>query len=172
MITRSYLSPKTKIAKSKISGLGLFVTKHIAKNEIVSIKSGHIVDTKTLERLSKVTGNSELQIEDDFFLAPLTKKEKSATMMYLNHSCEPNIGLEGNIVFVAMRDVKAGEELTMDYAIFDVANRYEMVCNCQTKRCRKIIKGGDWKKLILQKRYKGYFSTFIQRKIDGLKSIG
>ena len=171
MIVRSYLSPKTKVTKSKISGFGLFAIKNIKKSEIVSIKSGHVVDTKTLKRLSKITGNSELQIEDGFFLAPLTKKEKENTMMYLNHSCEPNVGIKGNIVFVAMRGIKAGEELTMDYAIFDAANRYKMSCNCQTKLCRKNINGFDWKKLILQKRYHGYFSTFIQQKIDRVKII-
>lgn len=36
-------------------------------------------------------------------------------MLYTNHSCDPNIGLQGQIVFVAMRDIAAGEELTHDW---------------------------------------------------------
>ena len=40
-------------------------------------------------------------------------------MMFLNHSCEPNVGVQGQIVFVAMRDVAAGEELTLDYGTID-----------------------------------------------------
>lgn len=34
--------------------------------------------------------------------------------MFLNHACEPNVGIQGQIVFVAMRNVAAGEELTLD----------------------------------------------------------
>lgn len=35
-------------------------------------------------------------------------------MLYTNHSCEPNIAIQGQIVFVAMREIAAGEELTHD----------------------------------------------------------
>lgn len=35
--------------------------------------------------------------------------------MFLNHSCEPNVGVQGQTVFVALRDVLVGEELTLDY---------------------------------------------------------
>ena len=52
-------------------------------------------------------------------------------MMHLNHSCAPNVGLEGQIAFVAMRDVAAGEELTFDYAMTDDEESLEMVCNCR-----------------------------------------
>jgi len=40
-------------------------------------------------------------------------------MLFINHSCEPNVGFAGNVVLVAMRDIEAGEELTTDYAMFD-----------------------------------------------------
>ncbi|MEY8013773.1 SET domain-containing protein-lysine N-methyltransferase [Mycobacterium servetii] len=42
-----------------------------------------------------------------------------AVMLFINHSCEPNVGFAGNIVLVAMREVTAGEQLTTDYALFD-----------------------------------------------------
>lgn len=39
---------------------------------------------------------------------------------YLNHSKEPNMGeVAGGEDFVALRDIKAGEELTVDYATYD-----------------------------------------------------
>jgi SET domain-containing protein len=56
------------------------------------------------------------QNTDDLFLAPVTAAEFESVMMFLNHSCEPNVGVQGQIVFVAMRDIAAGEELTLDYA--------------------------------------------------------
>jgi len=40
-------------------------------------------------------------------------------MLFINHSCEPNVGFAGNTVLVAMRDISPGEELTSDYALFD-----------------------------------------------------
>lgn len=33
-------------------------------------------------------------------------------------ACEPNVGLGGNVLLVSMRDILAGEELTLDYAMF------------------------------------------------------
>src|SRR5205814_5096470 len=48
MIPLSYRSPKTEVRESKIHGRGLFATADIAKNEIVAVKGGHIIDRKTL----------------------------------------------------------------------------------------------------------------------------
>ena len=65
--------------------------------------------------------------------------------MHLNHSCEPNLRLQGQIVFVAFRDIAAGEELTVDYAMTD-DEPYEMECHCGSQTCRKLITGADWQK--------------------------
>src|SRR5438876_11349582 len=48
MTRLSYRSPKTEVRESKIHGRGLFATADIAKDEIVAVKGGHIVDRKTL----------------------------------------------------------------------------------------------------------------------------
>jgi hypothetical protein len=48
MMRVSYLSPKTEVRESKIHGRGLFATADIAKDEIVAVKGGRIVDRKTL----------------------------------------------------------------------------------------------------------------------------
>jgi hypothetical protein len=90
-------------------------------------------------------------------------------MMHLNHSCEPNLGIQGQIVYVALRDIKRGEELTFDYAM-NGDEPYEMKCRCGKKSCRGTITGFDWKNPELQKKYDGYFSWFIQRRIDGAKT--
>ena len=88
-------------------------------------------------------------------------------MMHLNHSCDPNVGVQGQIVFVALRDIEEDEELTIDYStISDEPD--EMECNCKTATCRKVITGNDWMKKELQQRYNGYFSWFIQRRLDTL----
>jgi len=71
MTPLSYLSPKTKVRESKIHGSGLFAIADIAKNEIVAVKGGHIVDRKTLrERITPRLGPVEIQIGEDLFSAP------------------------------------------------------------------------------------------------------
>ena len=85
-------------------------------------------------------------------------------MTFVNHSCNPNLGLLGNIIFVAMHKIEAGQELLLDYAMFD-NNKDQFACNCKSKNCRKIITGKDWMKKDLQKKYKNYFSSYLQEKI-------
>ena len=64
-----------------------------------------------------------------------------------------------------MRD----EELTFDYAMTD-DEPYEMRCNCGATNCRGVVAGRDWMKKEVQQKYDGYFSWFIQRRIDSQKS--
>ena len=165
MIPLSFLSPKTEVRESKIHGRGLFATADIAKNEIVAVKGGHIVDRKTLrENITPQLGPVEIQIDDDLFIAPVTGEEQEGSMLYSNHSCDPNIGMRGEITFVAMRDIRAGEELTHDWATTD-DDGYSVECKCGSSNCRKILTGKDWQRPNLQKRYAGYFSAYLARKI-------
>jgi uncharacterized protein len=161
----SYLSTKTEVRESKIHGLGLFAIADIAKNEIVAVKGGHIVDRKSLrEKITPVLGPVEIQIGDDLFIAPVTEEEREMSMLYLNHSCDPNLGVRGEITFVAMRDICAGEELTHDWATTD-DDDYSVECNCGAANCRKTLTGKDWQRQDLQKRYSGYFSAYLARKL-------
>ena len=89
--------------------------------------------------------------------------------MHLNHSCEPNLGLQGQIVFVALRDIQKDGEMTFDYAMTD-DEPYEMKCRCGAPSCRGVVSGRDWTKKEIQRRYDGYFSWFIQRRIDAQKA--
>ena len=53
---------------------------------------------------------AEIQIAEDLFIAPVEADERDGAMLYSNHSCKPNIAMQGQVVFVAMRDIAAGEE--------------------------------------------------------------
>lgn len=169
MDVKSYLSPKTKVRKSAVEGYGLFAGRPIKKEEVVGIKGGHIIDWKRLKEYKDIIGASYLQIDDNFVIAPLKTREVKKVMMFLNHSCSPNVGIRGEIIFVAMRNIKDGEELTIDYAMIDDDN-YQMKCNCGARNCRQMVTGKDWKRANLQRKYKGYFSAFIQEKIVRKKS--
>jgi uncharacterized protein len=165
MVLLSYLSPKTEVRESKIHGRGLFATADIAKDEIVAVKGGHIVNRKTLrEKVTPHLGPVEIQIDEDLFIAPVTEKEREGSMLYSNHSCNPNLGMRGEITFVAMRDIRTGEELTHDWAMTD-DDDYSVECKCGAPNCRKILNGKDWQRSDLQKRYAGYFSAYLADKI-------
>ena len=161
----TWINPKaTKGTPSEISGRGLVAVDAIGEGEVVAVKGGHIVDTEQLRSLPERLQNSDVQITDDLHLVALTDGEYEAVMLFLNHSCEPNVGFAGNVVLVAMRDIDAGEELTTDYAMFD---DYEgaMDCACGRPSCRRVIDGRDWMRPELQERYRGYFSWYLQRKM-------
>jgi len=165
MMRVSYLSPKTEVRESKIHGRGLFATADIAKAEVVAVKGGRIVDRKTLrEKITQRLGPVEIQIDDDLFITPVTDEEREVSMLYSNHSCHPNLGIRGEITFVAMRDIRAGEELTHDWAMTD-NDDYTVECKCGAPNCRKTLTGKDWQRPELQKRYRGYFSAHLARKI-------
>jgi uncharacterized protein len=164
VLVSSYISPKAvKGQPSGIAGRGLIAVAPIAKDEIVAIKGGHLVDTATLDALPERLRNSDVQVADGFHLVALDEAEYEPVMLFINHSCEPNVGFAGNIVLVAMRDVAAGEELTTDYALFDDADD-PMTCDCGTPSCRGTISGRDWQLPELQRRYGSYFSWYLLRR--------
>jgi SET domain-containing protein len=164
VVISSYISPKAvKGGPSAIEGRGLRAVAPIASGEIVAIKGGHIVDAATLSALPERLRNSDVQIADGLHLAAVEDAEYEPVMLFINHSCEPNVGFAGNIVLVAMRDIAAGEELTTDYALFDDADD-PMPCNCGTPSCRRTISGRDWQLPELQRKYGSYFSWYLLRR--------
>ena len=161
----TYRSPKTEVKVSPIEGRGLFAREPIPRGEIVAVKGGYVLPSREWEELTKALGPAEIQITEDLVIAPVAQAERDGAMLYTNHSCDPNIALQGQIVFVAMRDIAPGEELTHDWATTDDGD-YSMPCRCGTARCRGTITGKDWMRPDLQARYRGWFCWFLQRKID------
>jgi uncharacterized protein len=165
-MSASYLSPKTRIASSPIHGQGLFAAKTMRKGEIVAIKGGHVLDRRTLQRVRRRIAESYLQIDDDFYIGAISGREVRRNKMFINHSCEPNVGIRGQITFVTLRGITAGEELTYDWAMEENAPSTLTACRCRARRCRKSLTGRDWRIPRLQTRYRGYFSAYLQAKID------
>jgi hypothetical protein len=162
----SWITPKArKGVPSLIEGRGVHALESIAAGEVVAVKGGHIVDQATVESLPNSIRNSEFRLAGDLFLAALSEDEYEAVMMFVNHSCDPNVGMAGNVVLVAMRDISPGEELTIDYAFFDDSDDV-MECRCGSASCRRTITGKDWARSDLQERYKGSFSWWVERRIE------
>ena len=118
-----------------------------------------------------------IEIEDDFYIGPRTDADIPLTQQALiNHSCDPNIGIKGQILYVAMRRIPSNSEITYDYAMICSANPksklvFEFPCSCGAKNCRGKLTEDDWKQPELQKRYKGYFSWYLQAKIENLNRV-
>lgn len=168
-LSLSWLTNKVEKAKS-ISGYGLRVIKKIKKGEKVIVFGGYVMTSNQFESLPVELKHYPFQIDNDLFfgLSKISEVEKAD---YLNHSCNPTCGFGGEIVIVAMRDLDVGDEITIDYAMCITSGKiHNMQCLCKSKDCRKKITSNDWKNKELQKRYKGFFEPYIQKKIINIKS--
>lgn len=115
-------------------------------------------------------GDYALQIDEQFVLKTTHEHETEDTD-FIIHSCSPNAGFDGTITLIAMRAIALDEKITFDYAMCLHASRwrrmpYRMQCNCGAKTCRGFVTEDDWRNPELRHRYKGYFSGYIQKRID------
>jgi uncharacterized protein len=170
MIKHSYISDKVKVRRSAINRKGVFCVRPLHKGEVICVWGGYIISQKDYDRLAK---KEFRDIEDyatvvaDGFYMVSSKAGGLEDDDFFNHSCEPNAGINGQIMMVAMRDIRTGEEITYDYCMTDAGFDYSFTCRCGSKRCRRRISTKDWKNKELQRRYKGYFSWYIDQKIRG-----
>ena len=116
-------------------------------------------------------GDYGLQIDETYVINAFdSEKQETDDGFFFNHSCDPNSGIKGQIFLVAMRDIEPDEEVTFDYAMclhrVDGLPPYHLVCLCGKNNCRKIVTDDDWKLPELQQKYDGYFSWFLQEKIE------
>ena len=137
----------------------------MAAGEVVSVWGGYIVDAEQLETLPHEVQQHTVQIEEGLYSATIGGAE---TADFINHSCDPNLGLRGQITLVALRDIEVGEEVCFDYAMTDCTPYDEFECRCGTAACRGTVRGDDWKLPELWAKYAGYFSPYLQRRIDRL----
>lgn len=166
---KSWRSPKIAVRESKIQGRGLVAREFIKKGEVVAIKGGHIISLEEFKKLNKRTKMFCAQIADDFFIGPRKEEEIEGNALFINLSCDPNVGFDGQITYVAMRDIKPREELSHDTAMMYTSEEFNLKCDCGSKNCRKVQTGNDWKLKELQDRYGDYFVWFIQKKIRSQK---
>ena len=159
----SWLNPNLEARESESHGYGVFARQNIAINQWLAVFGGHI-----MKLADEPAGNYAMQIADDLVIgSPSIALNDPAE--FFNHSCNPNSGLKGQILLVALRDILAGEQVCFDYAMtLNLANHC-FACHCGSSHCRGVVTGEDWKLPELQQRYDGYFSWYIQEKINRLR---
>lgn len=158
----SYVSSKVEVRNSLINGKGSFAIESITKGETIFIKGGFIVKKNEVYTTSII--NSYLPISDDYYIGATSLLDEESVKLYINHSCNPNCGMKGEITFVAIRNIEKGEEITIDYAFID-NEEYSFICNCGSENCRHVITGYDWKQTDIQSKYYNYFSQYLKNKI-------
>jgi uncharacterized protein len=162
-VRQQWLHPNAETRPTATKGTGVFAIAPIPANSTVAGFGGRVVDGKELASLGEAVRIHALQIDDDLFLASTPPFDPAD---YVNHSCDPNCGIVGSVLLVAMRDVAAGEELCFDYAMTD-SDDYDMFdCCCGTERCRGVVTGDDWKQPELRDRYEGWYSTYLARRLS------
>ena len=138
-----------KIKNSKKEGKGVFAGRNFKKGETVFEFKGKTVGWK------KATHRS-IQIGKSVFINP----SKSNPGYFLNHSCNPNCGLRNLADITAMRNIKNGEEITIDYST-NISVKWYMECLCSSKKCRKVITSYTLLPHAVKKKYKGWISEYM-----------
>ncbi len=159
-----YVSPKLQPRPYDDKGHGLIVAYPVVKGELLVVWGGDVMTREQLEQLPEHKRQHSIQVEENLYQVSPRDPEPGD---YVNHSCNPNSGLSGQIALVAMRPIGVGEEICFDYAMSDGSVYDEFDCACGAHNCRGRVTGEDWKRQELQRRYTGYFSPYLQRRIDG-----
>ena len=165
--TTAYLTEKCEVRNRDVAGgKAVYARELIEPGELVAVWSGRLVSADELDDLPEDIRHHTAQVEEGLYLASLSPDEPPD---YINHSCEPNCGLDGQIAIVAMQAIQAGEEVTIDYAMCDGSPYDEFDCACGSPICRERVTGDDWRNPVLWERYAGHFSPYLERRIKALK---
>ena len=161
----SWMSPKLVPADVTIAGRGTHARVAIAAGEAVAAFGGYMVQGDVLAALPPHRRSLSIQVADDLYLVGSEQPEPHDMV---NHSCDPNCGIMGSTVLVAMRPIAASEELCYDYAMSDGSPYDEFDCSCGTAACRGRVTGDDWSRPELIERYRGWYSAYLEARIDHL----
>lgn len=167
----SYLAPSCFVKRNPNGELGVFAKNQIAEGELISVWGGKIYTEAEIDELSDTCpelATHSVSVYPGFYLGSTDLDCLDEVEMF-NHSCEPNAGVRGQILFVARRLIESGEEITFDYDTTEV-DSIPFKCDCGSANCRGTIDGSGWKDPEFQQRNAGFFSTYVQDLIDSAES--
>jgi SET domain-containing protein len=125
------------IRKSPIEGKGCFaVAPFPARRKIAEYTGEKITNAEANRR----AGRRKLRICAIDNRWSLDGSRNGNGTHYINHSCEPNAFMQilyGHILFIALRDIMPGEEITIDYQSTLHSNKKRCICGAPS--CRGTI---------------------------------
>lgn len=149
---------KIVIEASKIEGKGIFAGEDIKKGELIQYITGKRVKKLPKSKEESLSIPNWFGLSRHFWIDP-----GDSAFRYLNHSCNPNAAIKGTKSLVAMRSIRKGEEVTMDYSMTDADPLWEMRCICGEEECRKIIRSIHSVPTQVFKRHMPYTPRYFQR---------
>jgi D-alanine-D-alanine ligase len=128
-----------------IAGFGIYANSNIKEKEVIFQGEGKSQRIATKSYIKKSWNVKELE---NFrkYAYPLSNEvfllwdENPAGWAPQNHSCNANTAYEGLNV-IALREIKKGEELTLDYALFLDEHMEPFICTCGSEYCKGYITG-------------------------------
>jgi len=163
----TWMTNKSEVKQSNIprSGNGRFATDHIKESEVVVILGGLMLTEDEYQQIRhRFPFVSGLLIHEDFKIHQVNFiSDYNGT---LNHSCNPNVYLNGQVVIKALRPIESGEEFFLDYGT--IADQDLVLfedCQCGADNCRKYITCKDWLSPSFRSERAFYFNHYLQELI-------
>jgi len=136
---------KYRLKGNAISGYGIYATQDIGTGELIFAGEER---AQRLVTRSYVEQNWSVHEQRIFrrYAYPVSPEvylfwdDNPSEWAPQNHSCAPNSGYHGLNV-VALRNIRAGEELTLDYGNFLDENAESFECKCGAPNCRGLVEG-------------------------------
>lgn len=98
---------------SQISGIGVFATHDISKGTIL-FSGTHVQRKLNRKDIPAEFLSYCVLLNDEECIAP-ERFDRIEIGWYLNHSNEPNVAIMSDYRMVAIHDIKAGDEIFVDY---------------------------------------------------------
>jgi len=149
---------RIKVSESGIHGKGLVALEDIAKGETIRYLNGAIHVKKNTTKKEAEEGPNWIVIDKALSVDPDSYFE------FVNHSCDPSASITDFVKCVAIRDIKKGEEVTIDYATVEDNRFWSMPCSCGASNCREIIRSVQHLPQSAFERYKNYLTSYFKNK--------
>jgi SET domain-containing protein len=137
-IDPNYTQYKLRLGRSKIHRWGVYAAEPIPKNKKIIEYTGERISRKETRRRSDTAEFNYLFTLDKYWTIDGSVGGSGAE--FINHSCEPNVVARvtrGHILYFARRDIRKGEELTVDYHFSPDVEK--VPCGCGAAGCRGTI---------------------------------
>ena len=122
------------VRPSRIDGQGAFAAEPIPARRKIGEIRGEAVSVREARRRAK--GVARIMIVELSDKRAIDASNSTDPLRFTNHSCRPNAVLrirQGRVEFYAMRDVAAGEELTVNYG--ETHHEGKLRCRCGAADC-------------------------------------
>lgn len=154
------------LSNSKIAGRGVFTRKAFRKGEITFILKGNVKKLYVKSSKDSAIGPNWVGLNKGIWIDP------DGLAQYLNHSCDPNMGIKGKVIFVALRNIKPNEELTFDYSTTEDDIFWKFKCNCGARKCRKVLYSIQYLPKPVFEKYLPYVPTYFQKVYNKHNKLG